>query len=65
MKDLLSDEVDDLNLEYRCDVGFRNFLRMKNSEFENILRMSIEIMLNRIMKRLFYDQSCYTVTYYY
>lgn len=39
MKDLLLDEADDLNLEYRCDVGFRNFFRMKNSEFENILRI--------------------------
>ncbi|KAG5875721.1 hypothetical protein JTB14_007656 [Gonioctena quinquepunctata] len=33
MKDLLLDEVDDLKLEYRCDAGFRNFFRMKSSEF--------------------------------
>uniref|UniRef100_A0A8D8TZ39 Uncharacterized protein n=1 Tax=Cacopsylla melanoneura TaxID=428564 RepID=A0A8D8TZ39_9HEMI len=39
MKDLLLDEVDQMHLEYRCDAGFRNFFRMRNSEFENILTM--------------------------
>ena len=37
MKDLLLIDVDDLNLEYRCDVGFQNFFRMNNSDLENIL----------------------------
>ncbi|KAK9884603.1 hypothetical protein WA026_007443 [Henosepilachna vigintioctopunctata] len=31
MRDLLLDEVDELNLEYRCDAGFKNFFRMKFS----------------------------------
>ncbi|KAG5874694.1 hypothetical protein JTB14_024084 [Gonioctena quinquepunctata] len=47
MKDLLLDEVDDLKLEYRCDAGFRNFFRMKSSEFENILRMIAPIISKR------------------
>ena len=33
------DDVDELNLEYRCDIGFRNFFRMKNSDFEILLTM--------------------------
>lgn len=39
MEDLLLDEVDELNLEYRCDAGFKNFFRMKSSDFENLLKM--------------------------
>ena len=33
MNDLLLNDVDDLNLEYRCDVDFQNFFRMNNSDF--------------------------------
>jgi hypothetical protein len=39
MKDLLLDEVDEPNLEYRSDLGFRNFFRMNNSNFEYLLSM--------------------------
>lgn len=35
MKNLLLDEVDELNLENRCDMGSNNFFRMNNSDFEN------------------------------
>ena len=37
--DLLLNDVDDLNTEYRCDVGFQNFFRMMNSDFENLISM--------------------------
>ena len=36
MKNLLLYD-DDLNLEYRCDVGSQNFFRMNNYDFENTL----------------------------
>ena len=39
MKDLELDDVDELNLEYRCDIGFRKIFRMKNSDFEIRLTM--------------------------
>lgn len=39
MKDLLLDEADELNLEYRNDVGFSNFFRMNRTDFEILLRM--------------------------
>lgn len=39
MKDLLLDEADELNLEYRNDVGFTNFFRMKRSDFELLLKL--------------------------
>lgn len=39
MKDLLLNEVDELDLECRSDLGFRNFFRMKNSDFEHLLSM--------------------------
>ena len=39
LKDLVLDDVDELNLEYRCDIGFRNFFKMKNSDFEILLTM--------------------------
>ncbi|XP_044766239.1 protein ANTAGONIST OF LIKE HETEROCHROMATIN PROTEIN 1-like [Coccinella septempunctata] len=39
MKDLLLDVVDELNLEYRNDVGFIKFFRMKSTDFYILLRM--------------------------
>lgn len=39
MKDLILDDVDELNLEHRCDVGFRNFFRMTNTDFETLLTL--------------------------
>lgn len=39
MRDLLLDEVDELNLEYRNDVGFCNFFRMERSDFEHLLNL--------------------------
>ncbi|XP_074030781.1 uncharacterized protein [Leptinotarsa decemlineata] len=50
MKDLLLNDVDDLNLEYRCDVGFRNFFRMSNSDFENILRKIAPVIIKQDTK---------------
>jgi len=29
--------VDELNLEYRCDLGFKNFFRMTNTDFGTLL----------------------------
>lgn len=37
MKDLILDEEDPLNLEYRNDVGFTNFFRMQRSDFQMLL----------------------------
>jgi hypothetical protein len=34
MKDLILDDADELNLEYRCEGGFRNFFQMSSSDFE-------------------------------
>jgi hypothetical protein len=31
MKDLILEDVDDLNLEYRCDAGFKHFFAFKIS----------------------------------
>ncbi|XP_057662272.1 uncharacterized protein LOC130897442 [Diorhabda carinulata] len=39
IKDLLLDEVDPLNLEYRRNAGFKNFFRMKSSDIETLLGM--------------------------
>ncbi|XP_022180908.1 protein ALP1-like [Myzus persicae] len=39
MNDLILDEVDKLNLEYRCGTGFRNFFRMTSSDFETLLSL--------------------------
>lgn len=39
MKDLILDDVDELNLEYRCGGGFRNFFRMTSSDFEELLAL--------------------------
>ena len=50
MKDLLLNDVDDLNLEYRCDVGFQNVFRMNNSDFENILSMIAPIIIKQDTK---------------
>lgn len=47
MKDLLLDDVDELNLEYRSDLGFKNFFRMKNSDFEHLL----SIIAPKIIKK--------------
>ncbi|CAG9839149.1 unnamed protein product [Diabrotica balteata] len=38
MEDLKKDDIDLLNLEYRCNGGFRNFFRMSESEFEYLLQ---------------------------
>lgn len=40
IKDLILDDVNELNLKYRSYFGFRNFFRMKSSIFENILNMT-------------------------
>lgn len=37
--DLVKDDADILNFEYRCNGGFRNFFRMTPSEFENLLQL--------------------------
>ncbi|CAB3232065.1 unnamed protein product [Arctia plantaginis] len=37
IKDLILDEADPLNLEYRNDVGFTNFFRMQRSDFQTLL----------------------------
>jgi hypothetical protein len=50
MKDLLLNDVDDLNLEHRCDVGFQNLIRMNNSSFENILSMIALIIIKQDTK---------------
>lgn len=47
MKDLLLDDVDELNLEYRCNAGFRNFFRMGSCEFEQLSRMIAPIIFKR------------------
>jgi hypothetical protein len=53
MKDLLIVEVDQLNLEYRCDLSFRHFFRMNIFNFENIFSM---IALKIIKKSLNSDK---------
>lgn len=40
MKDLILDDVDELNHEYRCGGGFRNFFRMSSSDFETLLTLT-------------------------
>ncbi|KAJ8881926.1 hypothetical protein PR048_018412 [Dryococelus australis] len=40
MKDLILDNVDELNLEYRCGGGFRNCFRMTSSDFEFLLTLT-------------------------
>ncbi|KAK9876382.1 hypothetical protein WA026_012693 [Henosepilachna vigintioctopunctata] len=37
MKDLILDEADPLNLEYRNDVDVTNFIRMRRSDFQMLL----------------------------
>lgn len=39
INDLLLDDEDALQLEYRSEMGFQNFFRMKHSEFEKLLQM--------------------------
>lgn len=39
MKDLILDEVNPLNLEYRNDVGFTNFFRMRRSDWRHFQRL--------------------------
>lgn len=39
MKDLILDDEDAFNLEYRSGAGFRNFFRISTSTFEEILNM--------------------------
>lgn len=41
LSDLISDDTDILNLEYRCNGGFRNFFRMSPSQFNQLLNMVI------------------------
>lgn len=38
INDLILDDVDELNLEYRVDAGFRNCFRMTSADFEILLR---------------------------
>jgi hypothetical protein len=40
MKYLILDDVDELNLEYRCGGGFRNFFRMSSSDFETLFNLT-------------------------
>lgn len=47
MKDLILDDVDELNLEYRCGGGFRNFFRMTSSDFEILLNLTGPIISKR------------------
>lgn len=51
MEDLLQDETDELNLEYRNDVGFTNFFRMKRSDFEFLLKL-VEPKISKKIPRL-------------
>lgn len=39
MNDLILDDVDVLNLEYRSGAGFKNFFRMSTTSFETLLNM--------------------------
>ncbi len=39
MKDLVPDEVDLLNLEYKSGAGFKNVFRMTTTSFETLLNM--------------------------
>jgi len=50
MKDLLLNDIDDLNLEHMCDVGFQNLFRVNNSGFENILSMIALIIIKQDTK---------------
>ncbi|KAJ8872948.1 hypothetical protein PR048_026564 [Dryococelus australis] len=40
MKGLILDDVDELNLEYRCGGGFRNCFPMTSSDFEFLLTLT-------------------------
>lgn len=40
MRDLILDDIEELNIEYRSGLGFRNFFRMKSSTFETLLNMT-------------------------
>jgi hypothetical protein len=46
MKDLILDDADELNVEYRCGGGFRNFFRMSSSDFEAPLHLVRVLNLN-------------------
>lgn len=39
INDLVLDDADVLNLEYRVDAGFRNCFRMTSTDFENLLKL--------------------------
>ncbi len=39
MKDLVLDDVDLLNLEYRSEAGFKNFFHMTITSFESLLNV--------------------------
>ena len=47
LKNLLLNDIDDLNLEYRYDVGFQNFFTMNKSNFKNILSMIAPIIIKQ------------------
>ncbi|XP_046684492.1 uncharacterized protein LOC124370247 [Homalodisca vitripennis] len=47
MKDLVLDDEDELNLEYRYGCGFKNFFRMKSSDFEDLLNKIARIIQKR------------------
>lgn len=44
MKDLILNDMDELNLEYKCGGGFRNFFRMTSSDFEILLNLAGPLM---------------------
>ena len=50
MKDLLLNDIDDLNLEHRCDIGFQNIFRLINSGFQNILSIIALLIIKQDTK---------------
>ena len=42
---LMLNDIDNLNFEHICDVGFQNLFRVNNSGFENILSMIALIII--------------------
>jgi len=41
IKHLILYDVDELNLECRCDLGLENFFRMTNTDFEILLALIV------------------------
>nr|CAI5856901.1 unnamed protein product [Callosobruchus analis] len=63
MKDLLPDEADELNLEYRSDVGFSNSFMMNKTDSEVLLRMiDPKISINTSFREAITASECLAVT---